>query len=181
MKKLIVIRGSSGVGKSSVVKRLVKKMGKNVVYLPVAHITYSLLVKEPKFASNKLIDLMHDNADDLIRNFLKADYTVVTDAIFSHETKSKSRLKKLVRIGKNSHAKVYVFELSSDLPTLIDRAKKRKRPKDVKTNYNLIKKKHKNFLKTKYKNAININTEKKSINQIVVEIVSRIKKNETSN
>ena len=43
MKRLIILRGPSGVGKSTVLKKLIPCLGKNVVYIPVAHTTYSLI------------------------------------------------------------------------------------------------------------------------------------------
>ncbi len=172
MKKLIIIRGPSAVGKTSVVKKLIQKLTGKVAYIPVAHTTYSLIPEDIAFASNKLIDLMHDNADDLIRNFLNANYTVISDAIFSHSTKGQSRLDNLVQIGKTNGAKVYVFELCADISTLKNRAKKRKRSKDETTNYDLIDKKYSKFLKTKYEGAINIDTNKKTLNQIADEIMT---------
>ena len=174
MKKLIIIRGASGVGKTRVVKGIIKKLGKKTAYIPVAHTTYELIIKDIEFASNKLIDLMHDNADDLIKNFLNVNFTVVTDAIFAHTTKGKSRLDKLIKIGYKNNAKVYVFELNANLPTILDRAKKRKRTKDVKTKYKLIEKKHKQFVRSKHKTAIEINTEGKSINKIIQEILKKL-------
>ena len=174
MKRLIIIRGPSGVGKSTIVEKLISHLGKKTAYIPVAHTTYSLITEDIEFASNKLIDLMHDNADDLIRNFLKANYTVITDAKFSHKTNNKFRLDRLVRIGHKNNAKVFVFELEANLPTLLSRAKRRARSKDINTNYKLIKQKYNRFSRNRYKNAISISTKNKSVNKIVQEILKYI-------
>ncbi|MFT4343788.1 MAG: AAA family ATPase [Candidatus Woesearchaeota archaeon] len=174
MKKLIILRGPSGVGKSTVIKELLLHFGKNVAYIPVAHTTYSLIPEEIEFASDNLINLMHDNADDLVRNFLKANYTVLTDAIFYHKTNNKSRLDRLVKIGQRNNAKIYVFDLEASLPTLLSRAKKRARPKDVSTDFALIKKKYITFSRNRYKNAIAVSTDNKSVKKIVEEILSYV-------
>lgn len=175
MKKLIIIRGPSGVGKSAVVKELLKNLDGSYAYIPVAHTTYSLLVKEPLFASDDLIDLMQDNVDCLANNFLKKEYSVVTDAIFYHKTNNISRLKTLIDVGEKNNAKVIVFDLIASLDILIERAKKRSREKDVKTNFELIKKKYAKFEKNRYENSITINTEKKTVKQIANEIRENIK------
>ena len=175
IKKLIIIRGPSGVGKSSVVEELLKHLDEHYTYIPVAHTTYSLLVKEPMFASDDLIDLMQDNVDSLANNFLASRYNVITDAIFYHKTKNVSRLETIIKVGQKNNANIFVFDLVADLKTLINRAKKRARTKDIKTNFELIKKKYEKFEKNRYENAVTISTDDKSIKQIAKEILILIK------
>ena len=177
IKKLIIIRGPSGVGKSAVVKELLQHLDENYAYIPVAQTTYSLLVKEPMFPSDELIDLMQDNIDSLANNFLANGYNVITDAIFYHKTKNVSRLQTLINIGQKNNAKILVFDLVANLDTLLERAKKRGRNKDIKTDFDLIKKKYEKFEKNRYENAVTISTNNKSIKQIAIEVINKIKIN----
>lgn len=162
------------MGKSSVVKELLKNLDESYAYIPVAHTTYSLLVKEPSFARDDLIDLMQDNIDSLANNFLRKNYNVITDAIFYHKTKNTSRLKTLIEVGTKNNAETLVFDLIANLETLLERAKKRGRDKDIKTNFELIKNKYIKFNENRYEKAIEIKTDNKTIKQIANEILKKI-------
>ncbi|MFQ5648094.1 MAG: AAA family ATPase [Candidatus Aenigmatarchaeota archaeon] len=120
-------------------------------------------------------NLSYDNAEDLVRNFLKANFTVVTDHMFARFTNKRSRLERMVQIGKRHNAKVFVFELHADLDTLKSRAKQRARHAGVATGYRRIDTRRKKFLRTPYKDAITIDTADKQTGQIADEILRHIK------
>jgi len=175
MKYLIILRGASGVGKSRIAKQLAKKLGKGTAHVPLDITPFDMIIDYLKIPHIKMSNLSYDNAECLVRNFLKANFTVVTDHMFSRYTNKKSRLEKMIRIGKRNQAKVCIVELHADLPTLESRARQRARHEDVRTNYKKIEKRRKKFLRTKHKNAIRIDTKNKTINQIVKEILKNIK------
>ena len=174
MKKLIIIRGASGVGKSSVAELLARKLGKGTAHVPVNITLFDLIIDYLKFPHTKMINLSYDNAEALVRNFLRANFTVVTDHMFARTTNKKSRLEKMIQIGKRNKAKVYVFELHADLSMVRSRAKQRARQTDIKTNYKKIDSRYKKSLRTRHKNAIIIDTADKSVNQTVNEIMKRL-------
>jgi archaellum biogenesis ATPase FlaH len=174
MKRLIIIRGASGAGKSSIATLLVKKLGNKTAHVPVDITPFSFMVDYLKIPHVKMSNLSYDNAECLVRNFLKANLSVVTDHMFSRYTKNKSRLEIMIRIGKRNGAKVIVIELIADLSTLERRAKKRARYEDVSNKFKKIGKRRKKFLRTRHKGAIQIDTNNKTKYQIVNEILEKI-------
>ena len=119
-KKLIIIRGTSGVGKSTVAKLLAEKLKsehKNLVLIPF-DLSMAYLIKNLKTFNQKTVNLMQKNTEDLIKNFLEEGYTVITEGIFYKKYLRKLSLKRLLSIGKKYSAKTIVIELESDIKTI---------------------------------------------------------------
>jgi len=64
MKKLIILRGPSGVGKSTVAKILAKKLGKTIEKLAIIPIDLGiekLIINRPKIFERKFSEIMQKN------------------------------------------------------------------------------------------------------------------------
>jgi predicted kinase len=175
MKRLIIIRGASGVGKTSIAKELSKRLGTRTAHVPVDLTPLNLLVDYQKIPKKQYTRLMYDNAEDMIRNFLTNNISVITDAMFTLKDGPIPRLIRMIRLGKRYGAKVTVFELHAKLDTIRERAKQRSRPEDVGTEYRRIDSRNKRFLMNRYMNAIKIDTDNKTSQQIVDELLSYIR------
>jgi len=179
MAKLIIIRGPSAVGKSTVAKAVAEKMG-----CKTAHVSVDLTEQELMFEWNKIqvkdrLKFMYMNAYSLIENYISSGYNVVTDGYYSIEN-NKSMLKYIIELGKKFHSEIYVFELEADIKEIITRTKKRGYKEDIINDFRLIKKRHKKFDIARMKGAMVIDTNKQTTAKVVDTIleVTKIGKNQ---
>ncbi|MCW8966465.1 MAG: ATP-binding protein [Candidatus Pacearchaeota archaeon] len=176
-KKLIVIRGPSGVGKSTISKLLsteLQKKNKKVCLISI-DLTLAKMFPNPREAPKDSRELMQLNTETLIDNFLSKGYIVITEGQF-HRTHNKIKsLDRLIKIGYKHKAKTIVVELTSDINTILKRIKIRSK-KNSKHDNNLehAKKRYKRFSKTTHKDSIQIDTRNKIPEKIVEEIIPRI-------
>jgi len=181
MKKLIILRGPSGVGKSTVAKILAKKLGKTIEKLAIIPIDLGiekLIINRPKIFERKFSEIMQKNLVCLVNNFLSMEYTVIVEGLFYKTYNKLYSLQELISIGKKQKAKVIVIELQSNFKTIEERIKLREKenPKhDNKIEH--ARKRYNLFMRKLHLNAIKIDTEEKSPEKIVGEIISKIKPN----
>lgn len=174
---LVIIRGPSGVGKSTVAKEVVERLGSGTAYVTPDITTEHLMRHNEHLTAptRKIIGLIYDNAEHLVNNMLAFGFSVVTEGMFSFKDKSRTRIQRMVGIGKKHGASVLVFDLNASLSTLQKRAKRRGRKDDKMTNYALVDQRYKTFSRDQYKNSIKLDVAKMTQDQIVDEILKRIK------
>lgn len=177
VKKLIIVRGPSCVGKSIVSKELsreLKKKCKKLALIPVDLSISKLVIKLDKF-DEKFSKLKQKNTEDLVNNFLSNNYDVVVEGLFCKTSNGKYYLDKMLSIGRENKAKISVIELHASFETIKQRIKKRSK-ENPKHDNNLknSKRRYDSFMKYPYKKAIKIDTENKSIKSIVKEIKGKI-------
>ena len=176
MKKLIIIRGASGVGKTTVAEKLANVLKvKKLARVPVDITPGRLIVRPYSIDRNEMAKITQENSESLIKNFLSEGYVVITDGIFYRKHKNKNSLKRLINIGKKNGAKTYVIELEADINDVVERIRQRsKTDKKSDNNFKRVKERYEKFSKTKYKESILIDTKRKSVNKIVKEIIQNI-------
>lgn len=157
MEYCIIIRGPAGVGKTTIAKELTKNL--NADYFSFDEI----------MEINKLDTIIGDGipsgnfvkANEIILNLIREKKRVVLDGCFY-------RRKQIRHLLNNLKTKVYIFTLDADIAECSKRNKTRKNSltdKDVKQVHNLV---------SKIKIGINIDTNGKSVNQIVSEILGHM-------
>ena len=176
---VIIIRGPSGVGKSSVshaLSDILKKKIKRIAYLPVDVSIYPFMRNYSKLSKKERWDIAQENLEMIFENFLKRKFTIIIDGIFHGKYEGKSHLERLFKIARKHKVKTIVFELHAHLKTLHKRINERakinkyawRNPKDTEDRYE-------RFMKTLHKDAIVIQTENKSTDEIVGEILKELR------
>lgn len=168
--KLIIIRGASGVGKSTIGKKLAEKLGKGTACVNVDVFPHEMMIDWINIPMKERLKFMYDGADMIINKFLKEGYDVVTDGMYCIDD-DLTLLKKMIKLGENYNADIYVFELEANLETIKKRAKVRNREEDI--DGESILRRYKIFQKAKYKKGITIDANG-SINNIVDTIINEI-------
>ncbi len=177
--QVIIIRGPSGAGKSSVahlLTEILRKKIKRLAYLPIDVSIYPFVRSHAKLSGKERADIMQENIELLLENFLKRKFIVVIDGMFDRKHKGKSAMDRLIKITKKYKVKTIVFELHAHLETVLERTEERGKTnphnwRDPKKT----KERHKRFMKTLHKDAIVIHTEKKSQKEVVEEILKVLK------
>ena len=177
--KVIIIRGPSGVGKSSVSRLLVDKIGqkiKRLAYLPVDVSIHPFMKNYSNLPRKERGDIMQENIELIFDNFLKRKFTIIVEGGFHRKHNNETAMGRLMKIAKKHKMGVTVIELHAPLEILYKRVEKRKKenayawnnPKETEERYH-------RFMKSRHKEAIVIETENKSPEKIVHEILNRIK------
>jgi predicted ABC-type ATPase len=170
MVRLVVIRGPPGSGKSSVSI----EVGKNLKEKVVVFNKDGLLLGFNSFNTK-------DNIKDegfifpIINTNLKNKVNVIIDGIYGGKNGAK-KLDNLKNIAKKNNAEFFVFTLNCSFKTSVQRVGSRK-GHIVKKGFPLkeIKKWYDYLYETKYKGAVEIDTEKLNIYQVIKEILNKIK------
>ena len=158
MEYCIIIRGSAGVGKTTIAKELARNL--NADYFSFDEI----------METNKLDTIVGDGipsknfvkANKLILDLIRNKKRVVLDGCFY-------RKKQINNLLNNLKTKVHIFTLNADITECSERNKTRINPladEDIKQVHNLV---------SRIKIGIMINTVGKSIKQIVSEILNHMK------
>lgn len=171
----ILIRGPSGVGKSTIARKLAKKLPQKTAHINVDVFPHELIVDWEEIPITERLDIMYENAYFATELFLKKDYNVVIDGGFSIG-EDFTLLRKFLELAKRYNKKPEVVELIASLEELINRAKKRNRLEDTENNFEIIKHRLNSFVESNLKNKILINTDKKKTEIIVLEILKRVQK-----
>jgi shikimate kinase len=157
MKKYIIIRGPAGVGKSTIAKKLSKKI--NSYY-----ISYDDIMKKNG------LDIIEDDAispenfikaNNIILQIIKEKDSVIFDGCFYRKEQIEHLLKEL-------NGEVYIFTLMADLKECLSRNMKRKDPmkkKSIVEVYNLVK---------SLDEGTFIQTDKKTTDEVIEKIISKI-------
>ncbi|MGK0209615.1 MAG: tRNA uridine 5-carbamoylmethylation protein Kti12 [Patescibacteria group bacterium] len=104
MKKLIIIRGPSGVGKTTISRRVVEMIKEKIPRF--AYIQADRTIREflqsiqYQKDRNNLGTLQQKNTESLVSNFLKENYTVLLDGMFHRKVEDKTSLDRLIKIAK---------------------------------------------------------------------------------
>ena len=177
--QVIIIRGPSGVGKSSVshvLSDILKKKIKRIAYIPSDVSIYPFMRNYFKLSKKERGEIAQENLEMIFENFLRRKFAIIIDGIFHGKYKKETHLERLFNMAKKHKAKTIVFELHAHLETLNKRVKKRaKENKYAWTNPKDIEYRYKGFMKSLYKDAVVINTENKSANEVVKEILKRLR------
>lgn len=147
---LIILRGGPASGKTTTGNILKEKLP-NTVSIPV-DVVISMLAKEGKW--KEFWSCGHEAARGLVEFFFREGFNVVFEELL-FET---SYIEKVIRIGKKFRARIFVFELVAPVEELI----KRKKKGGFKMRANEVKRLKKMVSAFPYKNAIKIDTLKKS-------------------
>lgn len=161
MNYYIIIRGPLGVGKSTIAKALAKKLN-------AEHISIDKVLEENKLDKVKVKCIPLKNfikANEIVlskaKKYLDKKKIVIFDGCFYH----KEQIKHLIR---NLKYKYLVFTLKAKLEVCIKRDSKRKikyGKEAAKAVHNLV---------SQFDYGTIINTENKSINEVVNEILTHI-------
>jgi adenylate kinase family enzyme len=154
----IIIRGPAGVGKSTIAKKLAETLG-------AFYLSYDDIMR-----ANELDNIEEDGihtenfikANNLLLPTIKSKKISILDGCFYR--------KEQISHLKSKLDKVYIFTLVASLEECIKRNKKRKNPmskKAITEVYDLVR---------KVDVGKNINTSDKKTDQIIMEILSDIKK-----
>ena len=177
MKKLIIIRGASGVGKTTVAEKLANELKiKKLARVPV-DITPSRLVVNPySINRDEMAKLTQDNSESLVKNFLSEGYTIIIDGMFYRKHKGRNSLKRLLDIGKKNKAKTYVIELDADKEDVLERINQRsKTDKKSDNDAKRVLDRYERFSKTRYKESLVIDTKGKNVDKIIKEILREVR------
>ena len=164
--KLIIIRGNSCSGKSTIAEKLRKEF-KNQKRVAIIHTTIFyweiVLGDDPKIAM--------ENTKRILDNYLKNGYNVILEGTLSFKDKKGDLyIDNFLRIAKNYNVSTKQFFFKADFCELKKREKKRRKIsiKRLKESYNKTS-------KTIRKKEIIIDTTGKSIRQVVNEIKKELK------
>ena len=119
--KVIILRGPSGVGKSSVARLLSELLGKKlkkVAYIPVDVSIYPFMRTHSKLSREERAAIMQENLESIMNNFLKRDFTIIIDGMFSRKYKNRPTLERLVEIAKKYDVKTLIVELHAHIGIL---------------------------------------------------------------
>lgn len=169
MVMLIIIRGASGVGKSTIARKVAERLGKGTAHVNVDIFSHGMMVDWEKVPIEERLVFMYDNAQFVVSNFLNHNYNVVTDGMFCREN-DLSLLNNMMQTGKYYKADVFVFELEADTKTIRARAMERNREEDKDVGFETIRRRQKIFDKARSDEAVRINTESKSVELCAKEV-----------
>jgi len=165
MSFFIIIRGSAGVGKSTIAKKLTEVLGGY-------HFFFDEIMRE-----NKLDTIVGDGIPT--ENFVKANELVIPRAMEKLKEKCVVifdgcfyRKEQIKNLKKNLPFKYYVFSLKASLKECLERNKARKKPmtkKTIEEVYHLV---------SKLETGIEIETSGKNVMEVVNEILKYLPKKE---
>lgn len=177
-KKLIIIRGPSGIGKSTITNSLcqqLRKETKRIAFVPVDLTLSDLLVSSYKMTRDERSDLIQENTESLVRNFLQRNYTVITEGMFYKNHKGAHTLERMIKLGKEYRAKVIIIELEADVEEIVRRVRKRaKENKNHDNNLSRTRERYEGFMRTRHRRAITLQVKGKTAKQVAKEIVERV-------
>lgn len=177
--KVIIVRGPICVGKSSISHLLsdkLKEKVKKLAYIPIDVSIYPFMKTFSKLSNKERRDIMQENVELILENFLKRKFTVIVDGGFHRKHNNEFALERLIRIAKKYKIKTDIIELYAPLGILHKRISERKKNNPCAwNNPKETEEKYKKFMKTLHKGAILIDTENKSVEKIVNQIFRKIK------
>lgn len=155
--EIIIIRGSAGVGKTTIAKELAKAL--NAEYF-----SFDVIMKE-----NKLDTIIGDGipaenfvkANEIIMSLIKSKNKVVLDGCFY-------RKKQVDHLLNKFKDKIHIFTLDADINECLKRNKTRNNPmqeNSIRQVYQLV---------SNLQLGIKINTDGKTIQEIVSEILNHL-------
>lgn len=165
MSKVIIVRGPSGSGKSSVAKRLHEEAKENTALL-VRDVFRVDIAKEQKNAGEITTDIIEYAA----KKFLDNDYTVILEGIFSYK-KYSDFIKRIIDYNKEGDN--YLFYLNVSLEETLKRNKNRPKSKIIDDEH--IKKWYEKSDKTNLAEEETIDAELMSFDEVISYISKKCK------
>ncbi len=160
---LIILRGGPASGKTSAGNILKEKLP-NTVSIPV-DVVIKMIAKEGKW--KEFWAGGHNAARELAAFFLRKGSNVVFEELLFEA----SYIEKIIKLGKQFRAKIFVFELVAPVEELI----KRKKVGGFKMSAGDVKRLKGMVSASPYKNAIKIDTSRKSPGEVANLILETIK------
>lgn len=111
-KKIILLRGPAGAGKSTIGEMLKDKLGENWVHLDIDKIKHFISRKSSQTRSS----IGHKVANYFIEELFNNGFNVIAEEIFVEEYYGQ-----VLELAKKNDAVVYQFFLSAPLDTLVQR------------------------------------------------------------
>lgn len=166
---VIIIRGPTGSGKSTISKEVGRNLNKPVIVLNKdAFIDGLLPFNIEKIDQDKIITI------PMIESSLKNNLNVIIDGLYAGKN-GPEKIERIAKVSRKNKAKFYVFNLNCSLKTSFKRIDTRK---GHIINKPYLKKErikwYNYFYECKYKKAIEIDTEKLSQEEIVKFILKEI-------
>ena len=161
MKRLIILRGPSGAGKTTVTKIIRKKLKGKTAVLCSDPFYHGICIRE----QNK--DVVYGALYLLTGHYLKNGYNVILEGVLSSKKNKKLRIDKFKRLGKRYGARVTMFYLNVDVRTAV---KRRKRKEYVMTP-RYVKKIHSMSIVSKHKDDYEVDVKGKTPRKIANEIM----------
>lgn len=169
--KLIIIRGSPASGKSTIARKLIKKLKGKIALLIVDEFRWVMTAHENR--NEKDYNISFENYLFVLENYLKAGYTVVTEDAWVKKHKDKATdVNKVINLGKKYKAEVYQFLLKGSWEAIkhINTLRPMILPlKELKELFNKV-------YSQKRKDEITINIDNKKPSQILEELFNEYKK-----
>ncbi|MBU2616615.1 MAG: ATP-binding protein [Nanoarchaeota archaeon] len=177
----LILSGPSGSGKSTTAKKLWQTIDGNPAYLSLDSIKH--IIRGAR-SNDYFLDLARESALLLTENYLRLGHPTIVDKAFG----SYRYVKPFVDLAKRLSLKSYYFKLNAPLNTLVERVEDRRKlsleekiqrgewPLPV-GNIDTATRIYEFFEKNKHPEGIEIDTEKNSPDQVIGEILSRIKGN----
>ncbi len=158
----IIIRGPLGIGKTTIAEKLAKKLKGEYISIDLVLEKLELDHIEGRGIPVRNFLKVNENIMPKLKETLSSGKLVVIDGNFYHKEQIEDLIKKL-------NFKHYVFNLKASLETCIKRDDNRKKvygEQAVKDVYKLV---------STFDYGVSINTENKTENEVVDEILRRIK------
>ncbi len=161
--QLIIIRGVSGSGKSTIAEKLRKHFPKKTAVIHTEMFYWGIVNGDKP-------ETVMENTRRIVDNYLKNDYTVILEGTLSfRDKKGNLYINKCKKLAKKYNVKLKQFFLFAEMNELKKREKVRR-----KISLKLLSERYKLCMGTINKNEVFIDTTKKTISEVLKEIKKEI-------
>lgn len=163
---LVIINGPCGAGKTTIAKEIWNKFERTAL------INFDKLKWNISDFKEGMEDIIIANnvGFEMIKTYLKQDINVIIEKVFVR----KSAIEKIINYSKRNQHKIILINLEAPLETLKQRVKERNPNRIKKMPMSKVEKVYNSCKENKYKVNLNFDTSKKSIKEIVDDILNFI-------